>query len=182
MLTELQIGCLLIDTNTDQPVIMLQDVEGQRAIPIVIGLSEAGAIASELERIRFPRPMTHDLLCSVVDSLGARIERVVISDLRDDTFFARIVLRCSDRPGQPLDVDARPSDAIALAVRCNAPIYAENHVLDSAGVSTGDDAPDAAPAASELNDAVVLPTSTDPEALRSFLERLAPEDFGKYKM
>jgi len=122
MLTEVQIGCLLIDTNTDQPVIMLQDVSGRRAIPIVIGLAEAGAIASELENIEFPRPMTHDLMRSLVESLDATVKHVVINDLRDNTFFARVVLI---HGGKRLKVDARPSDA-AAARRSSPPNTCSN--------------------------------------------------------
>lgn len=188
VLTELQIGCLLIDHASDQPVIMLQEVTGPRAIPIMIGVSEAGAIASELENIRFPRPMTHDLLCNVVAALGGAIERIVISDLREDTFFARVVVRSRDDARHAVEVDARPSDAIALAIRAGAPIYAEPRVVEAAGISLDEAEAIDGPAAiereplSDTLDAVVLPSGRDPRVLREFLEQLSTDDFGKYKM
>ncbi|OIP35662.1 MAG: hypothetical protein AUK47_16495 [Deltaproteobacteria bacterium CG2_30_63_29] len=175
-LIQLEIGVLLIDTATQQPVVMLKDLNEERALPIVIGLSEAGAIASEMERLQFPRPMTHDLLKNLLDTFQATLEKIVVCDLRENTFYAQLHIT---KDGEELLVDARPSDAIALALRAGAAIYACESVIDKAAVSTSKLQVEEPPEPEELH---VPEASDDAELIKEFLEGLREGDFGKYKM
>ena len=152
---------LMVDPITNLPIILLRDRDGQRVLPIWVGASEANAIALQIENITTPRPMTHDLLRNVIHDLKAEIRKVVVSDLKDNTFYALIHLEVN---GEPLAVDARPSDAIALALRARAPTFVEDRVIDNA--KTNDFAPD----------------KTDAERLQKWLESLDPDEMGKYKM
>lgn len=152
---------LMVDPITNLPIILLRDRDGQRVLPIWVGASEANAIALQIENITTPRPMTHDLLRNVIHDLKAEIRKVVVSDLKDNTFYALIHLEVN---GEALAVDARPSDAIALALRARAPIFVEDRVIDHA--KTNDFAPD----------------KTDAERLQKWLESLDPDEMGKYKM
>lgn len=127
----MSIDSLRVDSATNQYVAVLQENESDRYLPIWIGPPEASAIAMELQGVKPPRPLTHDLLISVMDSLGGSLDSIVVSDLQEDTFYARLVVLAD---GQQLDVDSRPSDAIALAVRANVPVYAEESVLNQAGI------------------------------------------------
>ena len=151
---------LMVDPITNTPIIILRDKDGQRILPIWIGTHEANAIALQIENVRTPRPMTHDLLRNVIHDLHAEIRKIVVSDLKENTFFALIHLEVN---GEPLAVDARPSDAIALALRARAPIYVEDRVIDNA--KSLDFAPEG-----------------DSERLQRWLESLDPEEMGKYKM
>ena len=145
---------------TNAPVVLLREVDGDRLLPIFIGLPEATAIGLAQAGQTPPRPMTHDLLATVVETFGGRIEQVVVSDLRDKTFFAEIVLR---GPSGVETVSARPSDAIALAVRSGSPVFAAEEVLDAAGyVATDDDEPVA---------------EEQVEEFREFLDSVNPDDF-----
>jgi uncharacterized protein len=155
----MEIKGLMLDPNTNVPIIVLRDEGGAVFLPIWIGVFEANAIALRLENVETPRPMTHDLLRSALDKLGAHIHKVVISELRDSTFYARIHVH---RNGDAIEIDARPSDAIALALRSEAPIFVLAPVLEAA-------------------QAVNLAT-TDEEKLREWLEKVDPEDLGKYEM
>jgi len=123
-----QLVHIMITETADQQVIVLKEAEGERAFPIVIGFFEAAAIDRRIKGHRFPRPLTHDLLGGIIQSLGGRLAKVVISDLKDHTFYANLVI---ERNGSEIHVDARPSDAIALAVAEDTPIYVEDHVLDA---------------------------------------------------
>jgi bifunctional DNase/RNase len=152
---------LMVDPITNLPIILLRDRDGQRVLPIWVGASEANAIALQIENITTPRPMTHDLLRNVIHDLKAEIRKVVVSDLKDNTFYALIHLEVN---GEALAVDARPSDAIALALRARAPIFVEDRVIDNA--KTTDFAPD----------------KTDAERLQKWLESLDPDEMWKYKM
>ena len=125
---------LMLDPTTNMPIIVLKDVEGDTVLPIWVGVFEANAIAMEIEKVSPPRPMTHDLLKNTIVGLGATIERVVVTELRNDTFYAAI---WATRDGEPVVIDARPSDAIALAMRTDAPIYVEEEVLQSSRIATG---------------------------------------------
>lgn len=158
---EMQIKGLLLDPSNEAPVLILRSVGGNLLLPIWIGLPEANAIAMALESVETPRPMTHDLLQNCIVALGATLEKVEIWDLREGTFYARLRLR---RGGQEIEVDARPSDAIALAVRSGALLCVARSVLEEAL---------AAELASE--------TAAE-ESVRAWLERVQPEDLGKYKM
>jgi len=161
MQIEMTIKGLMVDPITNMPIIILRDKDGQRVLPIWVGVFEANAIALQLENVTTPRPMTHDLLRNVIQDLRGKIEKVVVSDLKKNTFYALIYLRVSD---DIVAVDARPSDAIALALRACAPIFVEETVIDHA--KTVDLAPEAG----------------DAERLGKWLESLDPDDMGKYKM
>ncbi len=146
-----------LDVMTNQPVVILRDPTAERFLPIWIGQFEATAILMELQGVKPSRPLTHDLLKSVIENFKASVGQIVISDLQDGTFFAKIHLTVDS---VDLQIDARPSDAIALAVRTKAPIYAEESVLDKASVLTG-----------EGEEAQV-------EQFRDFLQNIDPNDFG----
>jgi bifunctional DNase/RNase len=158
---EMTIKGLMIDPITNMPIVILKDKGGERVLPIWVGVFEANAIALQIENIATPRPMTHDLLRNILSEIEADVLRIVVSDLRDNTFYAMIYL---DRGGSTIAIDARPSDAIALALRTKAPIYVEDSVVESA---KGLD---------------LTKESTDSERLQKWLEGLNPEDLGKYKM
>ena len=126
-MVEMELTRILIAETRDGQIIVLKEKNGTRACPIVVGYFEAAAIDRHVKEIPMPRPLTHDLLSAVIKAFGGTLERVVINDLRDNTFFGRLIIRCD---GEILDVDSRPSDAIALAVKNGAPIFVEEHVLD----------------------------------------------------
>lgn len=126
---EVELSRIIINETSDQQVIVLKERYGQRSFPIVIGIVEIFAIDRRLKGIRPPRPMTHDLLDSVIENLGAKIEKIVIDDLKSHTFYAKITLISN---GQTVEIDSRPSDAIALAVVSNAPIYVAEHIFEKA--------------------------------------------------
>lgn len=157
----MEIKGLMVDPASNLHIVILREQEGQRLLPIWIGFFEANAIAQRMDGLEPPRPMTHDLLHSTFIELGAQLEKVVISDLRDTTFYALIHYR---QAAQSLSIDARPSDAIALAVRAEVPIFVRGSVLDKA---------QAMDRASEA--------STE-EQLRKWLEEISPEELGKYTM
>jgi len=162
-----------IDQRSMQPVVVITDLEEKSYIPIVVGPPEANAINIAMEGIQLPRPITHDLVKSMLDELSTRIERVVISELKDETYYARIHLKT---PSGERQIDARPSDAIALALRAKAPIYVSDEVAARALVPTeGWEKARPAPAARSESGA-------DPELeeFRRFLESVTPEDFRKH--
>jgi bifunctional DNase/RNase len=152
----------MMDPATNMPIVVLKDIASDTVMPIWVGIFEANAIAIEIEKVAAPRPMTHDLIRNLIRHMNARLERVVINELRDDTFFAVLWLRQGD---EPMTMDARPSDAIALALRADCPIYVNEQVMQLAKLNT------AGPADG--------PTS---EQLRGWLEGLNDEDLGRYKM
>ncbi len=158
---EMTIKGLMIDPITNMPIVILKDKEGNRILPIWVGIFEANAIALQIENIATPRPMTHDLLKNVLGDLEANVQKIVVCELKDNTFYAMIYL---SRNGQVIAVDSRPSDAIALALRTKAPIFVEESVVEGAkGMDLTMD-------------------TTDSEKLQKWLENLNPEDLGKYKM
>ena len=161
MQIEMTIKGLMVDPITNMPIIILRDKDGQRVLPIWVGLFEANAIALQIENVSTPRPMTHDLLKNVIEDLKGTVQKIVVSDLRESTFYALIYVAVN---GDVVAVDARPSDAIALALRARAPIFVEEAVIDSA--KTLEFSPD----------------KTDNERLQRWLESLDPDDMGKYKM
>lgn len=165
MLVKMNVSGLTIDPYTNSPIMILKEDVGERSIPIWIGLLEATAIASELENVKFARPMTHDLLRNLIDSFGVKVEKVEVCDLRDNTFFAWIHITGEDGS---LKMDARPSDAIALALRAEAPIFVHEQVFEK----------------SAKIDMSGQEAVKDEEARKwtDILEGLSPEDFGKYKM
>jgi hypothetical protein len=161
MLIEMTIKGLMVDPVTNMPIVILKDKSGDRVLPIWVGIFEANAIALQIENVAAPRPMTHDLLRNVIADLEGQVDRVVVCDLKDNTFYAVIHLTVR---GERVAVDARPSDAIALALRTRAPILVEEGVIESA--KTVDFNADRA----------------DEDRLHKWLEGLDPEDLGKYKM
>ncbi|HUP63113.1 MAG TPA: bifunctional nuclease family protein [Thermoanaerobaculia bacterium] len=159
-LVPMTIKGLMLDPVSNSPIVVLKDDDEKFFLPIWVGIFEANAIALQLENITTPRPMTHDLLRNMIDELDARVTRVVINDLRDSTFFAQIRLMIG---GKTLEVDARPSDAIALALRTEAPIFVAQSVLDQAQT--------------------ISPEGEDQEEkMRKWFDNLSPDDLGKYKM
>ena len=163
MTIKMNIRGLMIDPVSNMPIIILKDPDGDAVLPIWVGIFEANAIAMQLEKIASPRPMTHDLLRNVIEGLDVKIDRVEITDLKDNTFFALIHL---NRAGETLTIDARPSDAMALALRAEAPIFVGQDVLDKSSDGSG-----------EEND-----QSEETERLRRWLETVDPEELGKYEM
>ncbi|MHC4753873.1 MAG: bifunctional nuclease family protein [Planctomycetota bacterium] len=126
---EVELSRIIINETTDQQIIILKERNGERSFPIVIGIVEIFAIDRRLKGIKAPRPMTHDLLGNMIEGLGAKIEKIVINDLRSHTFYALITLSTN---GRTVEIDSRPSDAIALGVATDAPIFVADHVLDQA--------------------------------------------------
>ena len=161
MQIEMTIKGLMVDPDTNMPIVILRDKEGQRVLPIWVGLFEANAIALQIENVSTPRPMTHDLLRNVISDLRATVQKIVVCDLQENTFYALIYLALN---GETVAIDARPSDAIALALRTKAPIFVEDAVIDNAKTVN---------VTSDKNDA---------ERLHKWLESLDPDDLGRYKM
>lgn len=158
---EMRIKGLVVDPLSKMPIVVLEDLKSERILPIWIGVFEANAIALKIENISTPRPMTHDLLKSFLEKTDITIQKVVVNDVRDNTFYA--LIHCLHN-GQPLLIDSRPSDAIALALRVQAPIFVEESVVSKAHSLKYDE------------------NLEDSEKLKKWLENLKPEDFGKYKM
>lgn len=130
-MVEMTVDSIRVSLMNYQRVVILKEKVAERYLPIWIGPAEADAIAVKLQGVSVPRPLTHDLLCSVIDALGANVNSIIVSDLKNDTFYAKIILNVD---GEQLEVDSRPSDALALAVRTEVPIFAEEAVLDKAGI------------------------------------------------
>ncbi|HEY0789354.1 MAG TPA: bifunctional nuclease family protein [Thermoanaerobaculia bacterium] len=158
-LVPMSIKGLMLDPISNSPIVILKDGEEKVFLPIWVGIFEANAIALQLENIATPRPMTHDLLRNLIDTVDGKVRRVIINELKDSTFYARIDMVVGERQ---LEIDARPSDAIALALRTEAPIFVEQDVLDQAQTIAPDDDSD--------------------DKLKKWFESVSPEDLGKYKM
>jgi len=159
-MVEVQVSGLALAPNSS-PVVLLKEVDGDKVLPIWIGAPEARAIALALEGIEIERPLTHDLMKSIIEGLKVKVNRVVIHDLRENTFYAKV---CLLKDGSIVEVDARPSDCIALALRVRAPIYVNPEIMD-------------------LNSTPLkMDKEARAEALRRYLKNLDPEDFGKYKL
>ena len=162
MEVEMKIRGLMMDPVTSMPIVILKDVGSNNVLPIWVGIYEANAIALEIEKVSTPRPMTHDLIKTLLLGLDAGIRKVVVNELKEDTFFAVIWI---EREGELISVDSRPSDALALALRLDCPIYVDDSVLKSAK------------SASTVSDKL----NTNQE-LKRYLENLGDEDLGRYKM
>ncbi|MGB7623973.1 MAG: bifunctional nuclease family protein [Terriglobia bacterium] len=158
---EMKIRGLMLDPVTNMPIVVLKEAEGASILPIWVGSFEANAIAIEIEKVQTPRPMTHDLIKNILVGLRASLQRVVVSELKDDTFYAIVWLNID---GRLVSIDSRPSDALALALRMDSPIFVDEDVLKTskAAMLTSDKFKD--------------------ENLRRWLENLSEEDLGKYKM
>ena len=159
----MRVAHLGLDRANNTPVVVLREEEGERTLPIWIGASEANAIALELQGVRPERPLTHDLMKHLVGGLGGELRRVLIAGLRENTYLAQLLI-C--RGSEVFEVDARPSDSIALALRMNAPIFSEEDLLDRSARSSESPPPEPA---------------NDPDALKRFLERLDPQDLGRFQ-
>lgn len=159
MLYRLIVETVMLDPLSEKPILVLKTDSGEKILPIWIGPAEAQAIALELQDIHAPRPMTHDLICNLIKGFSGKLVRVDICDIKDNTFYAEMVVKSLH---SEIRIDARPSDAIAVAIRMKAPIFVESHVLDAASQSAE--------------------TSIVDSSLSKWLESLRPEDFGKYKM
>jgi hypothetical protein len=151
---------IALDPITNMPIIILKDTDEKKALPIWVGIFEANAIALELEKVSTPRPMTHDLIKNILDGLGINVRQVVVNDLKDNTFFAVIELNAN---GNVVNIDSRPSDAIALALRVNAPIYVTEKVVAQAKTTE------------------VSEEKEDNDKWKEWLEGIKPEDFEKFK-
>ena len=158
---EMCIRGLMMDPVSNLPIVLLKDVNSETVLPIWVGVYEANAIALEIEKVSTPRPMTHDLLKNVLMGLGAHLRKVVVTDLREDTFYAVI---WAERNGEIISIDSRPSDALALALRMDCPIFVDDTVLRNSKV------------ASASSDKATN------EELRKWLEGLNDDDIGRYKM
>ncbi len=161
----MEISGLTVDPLTNSPIVILKEIDGTKTLPIWIGLLEATAIASELEGIKFSRPMTHDLLNNLLMMMGVDVTKVEVCDLRDNTYYALIHFRKDDKA---MSIDARPSDALALSLRVNAPVYVAEEIIDrSKEINLKPEAED---------------KSEEGKKWEKILEGLNPDDFGKYKM
>jgi len=165
MLKPMVISGLTVDPLTNSPIVLLKELEGQRTLPIWIGLLEATAIASELEGIKFSRPMTHDLLKNIMGLMNVKVNRVEVCDLKNNTYFALIHI---NHNGKDISIDARPSDALAISLRMGAPIFVSEEVITKSSQIE---------IKSEPED-----KSEQGKKWQEILEKLNPEDFGKYKM
>jgi len=174
VLVEVKVQSLGLDRTNNNPVVILQEESGEKVLPIWIGPGEASAIAMQLADWSFSRPLTHDLLVSVLGGLGGTLERVVINKVVENTYFAQLIIH---RNGTVLEVDARPSDSIAVALRMNAKIFAEEALLEPATVEIAEEE-------SVSLDSETFQTPTTPELeaqnLKDYLRKLNPEDFGRF--
>ncbi len=161
MQIEMRIRGLMMDPVTNMPIVILKDLDGKSVLPIWVGVFEANAIALEIEKVPTPRPMTHDLIKNLLMGLGGGVRKVVVSDLKEDTFYAMIWV---EREGEMIAIDARPSDALAVALRLDCPIYVEDQVLNSS------------------KNVTAVSDKANSEELRRWLENLSDEDLGQYKM
>ncbi len=172
MLVQIKVQKVVFDRRNKTPVVILQETDGERVLPILIGPGEAQAIATELEQMKFARPMTHDLLVSVLGGLGGTLQKVVISRVEEGTYYAELLI---DLNGEMITVDARPSDSIAVALRTEAQIFAQDGLLESIVIEIADE------------HVVEFETHTPfvdetmgPEQLKEYLRQLNPEDFGRF--
>ena len=164
MFLEMKVRGLALDPMSNMPIIILRDEDDKRSLPIWVGIFEANAIALELEKIATPRPMTHDLIKNILEAIDARVVKVMVTDLKENTFFAVLHLQVGETE---YPVDSRPSDAIALALRVAAPIFVDEEVVRKAK-------------SIEVTKEGETVKADDPERLREWLENIKPEDFGKF--
>ncbi|MGC9324642.1 MAG: bifunctional nuclease family protein [Desulfomonilia bacterium] len=167
--TEMKVAGIALDPTNNAPIVVLRDMEGKYILPIWIGIMEASAIAAALEGIHYSRPMTHDLFKNVLENIGATIERIEVVDIRDNVFYALITVEIN---GNRISIDARPSDAIAIALRTKSAIFVADHVIkDAIRVETS----------KGTTGKVMVGFEQDAEKLKEILEKMNPEDFGKFK-
>ncbi|MEE9275671.1 MAG: bifunctional nuclease family protein [bacterium] len=174
---EMQVKGLTLDPLTNVPIVILREKEGERALPIWVGIFEAHAIAREIENFQTPRPMTHDLIKNLISGINGKVSRIVVNDLRDNTFFAEIFLALN---GTEVVIDARPSDAIAIALRMSAPIFVEEKVLEEAKSIEFTEPEEEDAEGGEEKEGGEKPMEEGPEDVKRWLEDLRPEDFKKF--
>jgi len=171
MNVEVRVHGLILEHKSQQNIVVLRELEGDRILPIWIGPGEAQAIRRILSEEPFPRPLTHDLLQMVVEGLKAKVTRVVITDLKENTFYASVFI---ERDGEVLAIDARPSDSVAVALRARAPIFVNDKLLQTPPSEEAEEGAEEPPKKK-------LTEEEKAEQLRRFLEKLNPEDFGKFQ-
>ena len=159
---EMQLGGLGFDPKNMSPIVLLRDGEERNFLPIWIGMFEAAAIAMELQDFKPPRPMTHDLLTKIINDLNGKVDRIIVNEIIDDTFYATIELYRKDKEQEKIKVDARPSDAIAIAVRANVPIFVSEQVMMKAKMVNAEK------------------DEEETKKFKEFIDNINPEDFGKY--
>ncbi|MBT3350586.1 MAG: bifunctional nuclease family protein [Nitrospinaceae bacterium] len=178
---EMKVKGLTLDPLTNVPIVILRELEGERSLPIWVGIFEAHAIAREIEEFQTPRPMTHDLIKNIINGLEGKITRILVSDLKDNTFFAEISLALN---GSEISIDSRPSDAIALALRMSAPIFVEEKVLEEAKsieFTESDEGATAEAGGGEPGSSDEKTLEEDSEDVKRWLENLKPDDFLKFE-
>jgi len=176
VLVEVKVQSLALDRTTNTPVVILQEVTGERVLPIWIGPGEASAIAMQLADMEFSRPLTHDLLCSVMKGLGGNLQKVIITRVESSTYYAEMIVR---RNGEVFSLDARPSDSIAVALRVSARIFAQDDLLEEAAIEIADEETTAG-TAPEGKTTAASHDPMGPEELEEHLRKLNPEDFGRF--
>ncbi len=174
-MNQVKVASLGLDKASNTPVVILQEMDGERVLPIWIGPGEASAIAMELAGMKFSRPLTHDLFTSMLQGLGSELQRVLITKVVDNTYHAELIIQ---QDGKIVSIDARPSDSIAIALRAKAPIYAHGDLLEQASIEIqpSDIEPGAVPEAASPEEA----TGMDAEQLKEYLRKMNPEDFGRF--
>lgn len=176
MLVEVRVQSLALDRSSNTPVVILEELAGERVLPIWIGPGEASAIAMQLADMEFARPLTHDLLCSVMKGLGGKLEKVIITRVEKSTYYAELIVR---RNGEVFSLDARPSDSIAVALRVDARIFAQDDLLETASIEVADEEA-VADLPFDVPEEVVEPEAMGPDELKEHLRKLNPEDFGRF--
>jgi len=176
VLVQVKVQSLGLERSTNQPVLILQELDGDRVLPIYIGPAEASAIAMRLASMEFARPLTHDLLVSILQGLGGSVQKVIITKVEMMTYYAELIVR---RNGQVFSVDARPSDSIAVALRVDASIFVQEELLEQASIEIADEE-----SANAVDPSDAMPRDLSepmgPAELEAYLRRLNPEDFGRF--
>ena len=176
MLVEVRVQSLALDRSTNSPVVILQELDGERVLPIWIGPSEASAIAMQLADMPFARPLTHDLLCSVLKSLGGALQKVIISRVEKSTYYAEMIVH---RNGEIYSLDARPSDSIAVALRVDARIFADESLLELSTIEIAEEEGTTEASGPRL-ERIDADITMNAEELKEYLRGLNPEDFGRF--
>ena len=174
-MVEVRVQSLGLDRSSNTPVVILEELAGERVLPIWIGPGEASAIAMQLADMEFSRPLTHDLLVSVMGGLGGVLKKVIITRVEKNTYYAELII---NRNGEVISVDARPSDSIAVALRVDARIFAQDELLERAAIEVSEEEP-----AQDAPEKEGLPQTSEgmkPDELKEYLRRLNPEDFGRF--
>lgn len=177
MLVEVKVQSLGLDRSSNTPVVILEEVGGERVLPIWIGPGEASAIAMQLADMEFSRPLTHDLLVAVLNGLGGSLRKVIITRVEKNTYYAELIIH---RNGEVISVDARPSDSIAVALRTEARIFAQDDLLERASIEIAEDETLAAAGEPPKARDVQATEEMDADELKEYLRRLNPEDFGRF--